>query len=97
MTTIAATQVDDIWQNTIPGGYEFFKHGDRERAGIFYTCPCGCGRVGALDFRPQAKPPSWEWNGQDGSAITLDPSVHHIIAGETHWHGWLRNGEWSDA
>lgn len=82
----------DIWNfetlKTQAGAFEFYKSGDRERAGIIYICPCGCGATGALAFRP-APPPSWEWNGSV-EAPTLTPSVHHV----GHWHGFLTNGVW---
>ena len=59
---------------------------------MFYLCPCRCGRRGALGFRP-APSPSWQWDG-DREKPTLSPSVHHILDGKTHWHGWLRTGVW---
>ncbi|MFG1414074.1 DUF6527 family protein [Xanthobacter sp. VTT E-85241] len=64
---------------------------------MLYVCPCGCGRHGALPFRPDPSP-SWEWDGNRDSP-TLTPSVHHVLrltAGGTgtHWHGFLTAGEW---
>ncbi|TDX61911.1 hypothetical protein EDE12_11212 [Methylosinus sp. sav-2] len=43
-------------------------------------------------FARNASPP-WEWNG-DKERATLNPSVHHIIGDQTHFHGWLRAGVW---
>lgn len=72
----------------VPGAFEYYKSGDRYPAGMIYACPCGCGRTGALAFRPHESP-SWEWDG-NMDAPTLSPSVHHV----GHWHGWLRGGIW---
>lgn len=89
MSTVRAIRVEDTdAADTPPGAFEFYSSGDREMAGMIYVCPCGCGRRGALDFRPHPSP-SWEWDG-NRDAPTLSPSVDHV----GHWHGWLRNGEW---
>lgn len=65
---------------------------DREQT-FWYCCPCGCGAQGPLTvgngFKP-ADSPSWNWNGSLDRP-TLEPSVNH----ERHWHGYLRNGEWT--
>jgi len=104
MTTypVRATFVEDVEPEdgsvVAPGSWSFYKnYGDADGAppaGMLYACPCGCGQVGALAFRkPDGQPrPSWIWNGSR-DAPTLEPSVHHI----DHWHGWLRNGEWTVA
>ncbi|MFA5897919.1 MAG: DUF6527 family protein [Hyphomicrobium sp.] len=78
--------IDDV--ENMPGAFEYFRDGDRYPAGMIYTCPCGCGRIVSLDFRPHSSP-SWEWDG-NREAPTLSPSVHHV----GHWHGYLRNGVW---
>lgn len=88
-TPVVATLVDDIDHGrTAPGSFEFYKSGDRYPAGMIYCCPCGCGRTGALAFRP-AESPSWEWDGNRDKP-TLQPSVHHV----GHWHGRLTAGVW---
>lgn len=88
---VKAQLVDDT-EGAQPGAFEFYKSGDREYAGMIYCCPCGCGKTGALAFRPHPSP-SWEWDG-NMEAPTLSPSVHDISGGKTHWHGYLRNGIW---
>jgi hypothetical protein len=86
---VKATMFDDIDDvSSTPGGFEYFRAGERYPAGMIYSCPCGCGAKGSLNFRPHASP-SWEWDGNT-EAPTLSPSVHHV----GHWHGWLRNGVW---
>ena len=75
-----------------PGSFEYYKSGDREFGGMIFKCPCGCGQDQALSFRPHPSP-SWEWDGNQESP-TLTPSVHIMPDGKTHWHGWLKNGEW---
>lgn len=88
---VKAQLVEDT-ENAPAGAYEFYRSGDREFAGMIYVCPCGCGKTGALAFRPHASP-SWEWDGNK-EAPTLSPSVHDIPHGKTHWHGYLRAGVW---
>jgi len=93
MNPVKAARVADIdADDAPPGAYKFFSSGDRDKAGMIYVCPCGCGRQGALRFRPHPSP-SWEWDGNE-EAPTLKPSVHDMPDGKTHWHGWLTNGEW---
>ena len=86
---VAATYCEDIDSvRATPGAFEFYRHGDRDPAGMIYSCPCGCGAQGALAFRP-APSPSWDWNGSRDKP-TLSPSVHHV----GHWHGYLIDGVW---
>lgn len=86
---VRAKRFDDIdLVKQVAGAFEYYKSGDRYPAGMIYTCPCGCGHMGALAFRPH-KSPSWDWDG-NMEAPTLLPSVHHV----GHWHGWLKNGIW---
>lgn len=85
---VTAQRVDDIEEDAPAGAFEYFSSGDREIAGMIYACPCGCGRLVALDFRPHPSP-SWEWDGNTEKP-TLSPSVHDV----GHWHGWLRAGIW---
>ena len=92
---IAATHVSDIDAPGMPpGAFEFFvaHGGDGAPVGMFYLCPCGCGRRGVLHFRPHPSP-SWQWDGNRDKP-TLSPSVHDMPNGKTHWHGYLRNGVW---
>lgn len=93
---VKATLVDDVDEQTgTPGAFGFYiNHGAPEGsppAGLIYVCPCGCGLLGGLAFRPGA-PPAWHWDG-NREAPTLSPSVHHV----GHWHGWLRAGMWLNA
>lgn len=92
---VPATYCKDIDEvKAKPGAFEFYQHGDRYPAGMIYCCPCGCGRLGSLQFRPapREEKASWEWNGSTDKP-TLSPSVHHV----GHWHGWLRDGQWVQA
>jgi hypothetical protein len=92
---VRATFVEDLDERLgVPGAFEFYvdKPGGA-LAGLIYVCPCGCGQQGALPFRrPAAARPSWIWDG-NRQAPTLSPSVHHV----GHWHGWLKNGFWTQA
>lgn len=81
--------IDDV--RSVPGAFEYYSYQDHFPAGLIYCCPCGCGRLGALHFRPGSVDggASWEWNGNI-EAPTLLPSVHHV----GHWHGYLTDGVW---
>lgn len=82
--------IDDVRGKA--GAFEYYKHGDRYPAGMIFCCPCGCGIMSSLQFRPASHEDraSWEWNG-NMDAPTLSPSVHNV----GHWHGWLRDGVWT--
>jgi len=91
---VQATIVKDI-ENAehIPGAIELHSNG------AYYVCPCGCGQEGYLNFDTNSKP-CWTWDGNK-QAPTLHPSIHHQYAlgdgtKKTHYHGWLKNGVWSE-
>lgn len=95
MAGVIAQRVNDIDDRRAqPGAFEFYvaQSGDPSPVGMTYCCPCGCGLIGALPFKPE-RSPSWTWDG-DPEKPTLHPSVHHKIDGKTHWHGWLTKGVW---
>jgi hypothetical protein len=86
---VTANRVQDIdVEGVPPGAFEYFTASGRENAGMIYVCPCGCGALGSLNFRPHPSP-SWDWDG-NMEKPTLTPSVHHI----GHWHGFLTGGVW---
>ena len=81
--------IDEV--QAVPGAFEFYTYRDRHPAGMIYCCPCGCGRTGALAFRPTDEEgrASWEWDG-NWEQPTLSPSILH----KDHWHGFLTAGVW---
>lgn len=93
MPGVKALLVEDIDAGPA-GAFEYYRSGDRDYAGMIYNCPCGCGKTGALAFRPHASP-SWDWDGNK-ERPTLSPSVHDLNGGKTHWHGYLRAGVWEN-
>ena len=74
-----------------PGAFEFYSYQGVYPAGMIYNCPCGCGKLGSLQFSPSFRgdKPSWQWNGSK-ERPTLAPSIWD----KGHWHGWLTDGEW---
>lgn len=69
-------------------------------AGMLFGCPCGCGEMHSIGFRPaETQRPSWEFNGSE-TAPTLTPSVNILQFNDAgvqigeHWHGWLTDGVW---
>jgi hypothetical protein len=94
-----ATMVEDIrMAHSIPGAVEF--HAGRRM--IFWTCPCGCGAVGQIDFLKSfatRKPVSiyrMDFT-QDGKPTMGDPLLIGYINGDDpHWVGTLINGEWNE-
>lgn len=85
-----------------PGAIRYFRAGDLAEAGLSFSCPCGCGAVGAVNLKPSPgrERPMWH-NSGTREAPTLHPSVgfsgyHDSPKGPDgyHWHGWLRAGVW---
>ncbi len=81
------------------GAFTYYTDFHQQRtAGMIYTCPCGCGRQRALAFKPPSaddikyKRHTWAWDGNKENP-TLTPSINHV----GHWHGWLKNGFFTDA
>lgn len=86
---VHAMRVDDITRaRNIPGAFKFFASDGTGPSGLNYVCPCGCGAIAPLYFKPEPSP-SWDWNGNRDKP-TLSPSVHHV----GHWHGYLKSGVW---
>lgn len=72
-----------------PGSFEYFTNSaGRFPAGMLFTCPCGCGMLNAIDFKPHDSP-SWRWDGNIEQP-TLTPSLN---ISQEHWHGFLTGGE----
>lgn len=92
-------QLRSLPSDAQPGDWDIIRCPEVEKsATIWFTCPCGCGCMARLPLRPSVERASWQWDGNEESP-TLYPSVHHQVddgAGglKTHWHGWLRAGEW---
>ena len=74
---------DPRWQDA---GAIFF---DAERMRMTFACPCGCGAIGAVSF----KPGEWTITG-DTPKFTVQPSIgfSRKVGGGYHWHGYLRAG-----
>jgi len=93
------------------GGEGHFREGEdgelipipaRERIGLGYDCPCGCGDRRYVPFTnpedgqgplPNDKP-TWQREGTDFETLTLKPSIQHvpIEKGDCNWHGFITNG-----
>lgn len=81
----------DSKMGQIPGAVEYTTNKRGHYDGIFYRCPCGCGKSRFLSL--SGKKPWWNWDG-NLQKPTLDPSVIDDADGVTHWHGWLMSGVW---
>lgn len=82
-----------------PGAIEMrLAYQSEQIAGIGFRCPCGCGSEGYLPIRKagwtEADGAAWDWDG-DEVKPTLSPSVYNSGL-PCKWHGYLRNGEWSE-
>ena len=84
-----------------PGAFFYYtSEGFGEGSGIVHSCPCGCGKVGSINFDPSRRP-CWTNNGNKEKP-TLKPSVGirpwdgdtDVEADGFHWHGYLKNGVW---
>lgn len=90
----------DLPEQPPPGAFTYYTNAKSgvDKAGMIYTCPCGCGDQGSLAFRQFAgqrdiaKNRTWEWDGNVESP-TLIPSINHV----NHWHGHLKKGIFTDA
>ena len=101
--TVKARYDESVFdRDHVPAGeWHFYSAGDVDRAGILFGCPCGCGQLHSVQIRGGAgnDRPSWEWNGLEGEAITLSPSIliYQMAKGTgerigEHWHGFLTDG-----
>jgi Family of unknown function (DUF6527) len=94
MTSEVVGQKVNSWEDLesdhrVPGRWMFSLRSESDPVqgigGILYVCPCGCGRVGGLDFHPRnpkyANQPggraAWNWDGNE-ERPTLTPSIQHI-------------------
>ena len=77
------------------GAYKFYRDARGiARAGLNFQCPCGCRKIFGVRFAPSAKGPVWEMSGEP-DRLTLSPSVNCLNGDmSSHWHGWLRDGQW---
>lgn len=69
--------------NALPAG---------ETCGMLFICPCGCGKLGTLEFSNSPDPEpgrTWEWDG-NRDLPTLKPSIRQL--GPCGWHGYLTDG-----
>lgn len=62
------------------------KCADGEIRVMYFTCPCGCGQVGACPVRGIG----WTWN-KSLEKPTLAPSI--LLPSGCRWHGYLTDGE----
>ena len=73
----------------------------RERVGLSFDCPCGCGtRLPILFTNPPDGPGpvvgignTWERTGEDFETMTLSPSILRREPCPARWHGFVTNGE----
>jgi len=90
----------------LPTGGEGYSHSEgnsvplRERVGIAFDCPDGCGRRASIIFRnPIDVGPSirdddhvWTREGDTFETLTLTPSIQRVDC-PNRWHGHITNGE----
>ncbi len=73
-----------------PGAYYI----SEDRLRFHLRCPCGrCTKFNALPLEPSPGSNVWRLSGAPGRP-TLSPSIHWFETDgvTTHWHGWLRDG-----
>lgn len=99
MSDVKGKLVMHIIEETEPGVFAY-RHDAKtdEAVGMMFRCPCGCGSMGSIDFRLNRKGhPMWDWDGNI-SKPTISPSIHRLEDdGSSHWHGFLKEGIWSEA
>lgn len=91
---IAFESRQEFLRKALPGSFWIGpdENGCRE---FFFMCPSGSGIQQKMlvgeGFKPERDFATWSWNGST-TEPTLEPSVNHV----GHWHGWLRDGYWSE-
>ena len=79
------------YNKTLPAGSaKWAITNDSKEASLLFTCPCGCGKIGAIVIGSETEH-GWKWNG-DRVNPTFTPSVLQVKG--CGWHGYLTNGEW---
>jgi hypothetical protein len=92
-----ATRVaDDNYSNMAkPGDYMLGEFVDGKPGRLTFNCPCGCDKVAAVSLKP-TNPNGWDFDG-NLECPTVHPSIDIYGEQQSHWHGWLKNGEFLDA
>lgn len=92
--TVDGVRVPDAFAaDHLPGAFSYFTpeqaaaYGTPD--GLFFTCPCGCRRTGAVTLGVKG----WSWNG-DRDKPTVTPSVYFAPGEVGEWHGYLTDGRW---
>lgn len=75
----------------------------RERIGVAFDCPCGCGDRCLIPFENpedglgavEPDKPAWHREGTSLDALTVRPSIQRL--GGCAWHGFITDGEVSEA
>ena len=80
-----------------PGDFFITKRCEHEpKRRLLFLCPCGCGDLCGISIRDdgQQVDGAWGWNGDEDKPTTT-PSIliHGKKIGESHWHGYLTEGE----
>lgn len=65
-------------------------HGREEKAGLRFSCPCGCGTVGMFRIGTGHSKEPWRQLGDNDLAPTFVPSMQVFFP--CKWHGYLDNG-----
>ena len=79
-----------VGEGIAPGSIKFYSRDDGV-VGLHFVCPCGCGRVGGVEFGPKG----WAWNG-NRERPSVTPSIYFNRGGQGEWHGYLTDGEFRE-
>lgn len=90
MSRVPAVFVDRVYGDGVPPGAIKYTAEEGEITGFNFCCPCGCGGMGGVSFKP---PHGWTWDG-NREAPTVNPSVYFSRGEPGEWHGYLRAGVW---
>lgn len=93
MASVKATEKVDYLACKDPG--DFFlsgQDGDPIRR-MGFLCPCGCGLLAGILLGSTQENGCWKWNGSKEKPTT-QPSINIMDKpNQSHWHGYLTNGE----
>lgn len=99
MMSVKANRVADFDSAKNPGDF-FLAPPNPAESGtrrLYFLCPCGCGDLAGIRVRDDGQKiyGAWSWN-RNADCPDCDPSIDikdGPAGSGSHWHGYLRDGE----
>lgn len=90
---VQGRRVELVFDDRAPGVFGYDED-PLARGGLFFRCPCGCGRLGHLNFNPAFAEGRGlvSWDGNVDRPTIAEPIAHF---GRCTWRGRLEAGVWT--